>query len=58
MASSKAAPHPSGSRVLIAPIFSGEFLQDFVTDIIKREICKKAKQKKCTREHTVYNIAT
>ena len=56
MASSKADPHPSGSRVPIALIFSGKFLQHFVPDTIKREFCKETKQgkhdKTCSIQHS------
>ena len=53
MTTSKAAPHPSGSRVPVAPIFSGELLQHFVPDMIKRDICKETKQKKHNRAYSI-----
>ena len=45
MTRSNAAPHPSGSRVPIALIFSGELLWHFKPGMITREICRKTKTK-------------
>ena len=58
MASSKADPHPSGSRVPIAPIFSGQVLWPFQPGMITRDSLQKDKNKKCTTEHTEYNRVT
>ena len=54
VASLKAAPHPSGSRIPIAPIFNGDFLKPLVPGMVNKE--KSADNKK-TEEYTTQGIA-